>query len=279
MRKHFMMGIGVMLGLSACTGEGLDIANTNNPDVARAYATPSGIEGVVAGLGVQVFNTSRATESVNTQARILSAEGTASVANFGMAARAQIPRSLISNELGNDNQTGNLSNFNTFSRVARSAANAVAAVYRLNDAKGTIGSAAQDARSKAFGYYMLGQALGNLSLGYDSAAIVTPAVPADEIPKLSSAQDVARAAMQMLDSAIAITNSAAATAGTNGWPLPSTWLNGQSPDRALFVRLARSYKARYRAGVARTPAQRASPPSTTAPRTAARPATRPDGPR
>lgn len=251
----FLVTGSALMGLTAC-GDRLAVTNINNPDVARAYATPAGVEGVIAGLGVQVFNTQRATESVNTQSKVLAAESFASVANFGMAARAALPRSIISNELGNDNQAGNLANFNQFSRVARTAANAIQAVNRLGQTGQTIGSPAQDARAKAFAFYVLGQALGNLSLAYDSAAIVTPAVPSDEVPALSASAAVNTAALQMLDSAIAIANSAAATTGTNGFPLPSTWINGQSVTRDQFVRLARSYKARYRAGVARTVAAR-----------------------
>lgn len=259
MRKHVptIVTAGALLGLTAC-GDKLNVTNLNNPDVARAYATPAGVEGVIAGLGVQVFNTQRATESVNTQAKILAGETFASVANFGMAARAQIPRSIISNELGNDNQTGNLSNFNQFSRVSRTASNAIAALDRIVASNGTLGSPAQNARAKAFAFYVLGQALGNLALAYDSAAIVTPATPSDQVPGLSSAADVNAAALRMLDSAIAIANSANATNGSNGFPLPNTWINGQSVTRDQFVQLARSYKARYRAGVARTPAQRAA---------------------
>jgi len=261
MRNHvsqYMMGGGLLLGLMACSGDSLNIVNFNNPDVARAYATPSGVEGVVAGLGVQVFNTQRATESVNTQARILSGENIASVANFGMAARSQIPRTVISNELGNDNQVGNLANFNNFSRVSRTASNAVAAVNRLAANGQTIGSPAQDARAKAFGFYILGQALANLALAYDSAAIVTPATPSDQVPGLSGSAQVGAAALQMLDSAIAIANSAAASTGANGFPLPITWISGVSLTRDQFTRLARSYKARIRAGIGRTPAARAA---------------------
>jgi len=261
MRKHvskFIAGSGMLLGLMACSGDSLNVVNVNDPDVARAYATPAGVEGVVAGLGVQLNNTQRATESVNTQARILSGENIASVANFGMAARSQIPRSVISNELGNDNQAGNLANFNQFSRVTRTASNAIAAVNRLIAGGNTIGSPAQDARAKAFAYLILGQALGNLSLAYDSAAIVTPVTPSDEVPGLSGAAQVNAAALSMLDSAIAIANSPAATTGASGFPLPTTWISGVALTRDGFVRLARSFKARFRAGVARTPAQRAA---------------------
>ena len=257
MRKHVavMVSSGALLGLAAC-GDNLNVTNLNNPDVARAYSTPAGIEGVISGLGVQIFNTQRATESVNTQARIFAGENTASVANFGMAARSQIPRNIISNELGNDNQVGNIANFNVFSRATRTAANGLAAIDRLVASGGTLGSTAQNARAKAFGYLMLGQALGYLSLAYDSAAIVTPATPSEEVPGLSSAADVNATALRMLDSALAQANLT--VSGSNGFPLPSTWINGQSLSRDQFVRLVRSYKARFRAGVARTPTQRAA---------------------
>lgn len=261
MRKHvsqYMAGGGMLLGLLACSGDSLNIANINNPDVARAYATPSGVEGVVAGLGVQLNNPQRSTNTVNTQARILSGENIASVANFGMAARSQIPRSVISNELGNDQNAGNLANFNDFSRLARTASNAIAAVNRLATTGQTIGSPAQDARAKAFAFLVLGQALGNLALAYDSAAIVTPATPSDDVPGLSAAAPVGVAALLMLDSAVVIANSPAATNGANGFPLPTTWISGATVTRDVFVRLARSYKARIRAGLGRTPAARAA---------------------
>lgn len=260
MRKRLILGTATLAALAACSGDSLNIVNTNDPDVARIYATPAGVEGVVAGLYLQIFNPSRATESVNTQARILSGEGFASVANFGMAARAQIPRSVISNELGNDNATGNVRNFNSFSLVSRTAANAIAALDRFSKLASPIstGSVAQDARAKAFAYFALGTSLGYLSLGHDSAAIVTAATPIDVTPPLSSAADVNKSALAALDSALAIANSPAATTGINGFPLPSTWINGATVDRAQFIRIVRSYKARLRAGLARNPAQRAA---------------------
>ena len=193
---------------------------------------------------------------MNTQARLLAGENIASVANFGMAARSVMPRTIISNELGNDNQVGNIANFNTFSRQSRTASNGIAAVDRLVAAGGTLGSTARNARAKAFGFLMLAEALGNLSLAYDSAAIVTPATPSEEVPGLSSAADVNAAALRMLDSAIA--QARLTVSGSNGFPLPATWLNGQPLTADNFVRFARSLKARYRAGVARSPAQRAA---------------------
>jgi hypothetical protein len=258
MRKHYLWIGASLVALTAC-GDSLEVVNHNNPDVARAYATPAGVEGVVGGLGVQLNNTQRASESINTQAKIFAGEQFATVANFGMAARTIIPRNPISNDLGNDNSVGNVANWNIFSRTGRSAAVAIAAI-KAYQAKGlTMGSSAQDARAMAFAYMILGNALGYLSLGYDSAAIVTPLTESSEIPPLSHYSAVNTAALAMFDSAIAVANSAAAASGSNGFPLPSTWMSGQSNlTKDNFIRLVRSYKARVRAGVARTPAERAA---------------------
>jgi len=258
MRKHFLW-IGAALAAVTACGNNLDVVNLNNPDVARAYASPAGVEGVVSGLGSNLNNTERASESINTQSKILSGEQFATVANFGMAARSAIPRTPMSNDLGNDQQTGNRANWDSFSRTERSACVSVAAINAYQAKGQTMGSTAQDARAKAFAYLIAGQALGYLSLGYDSAAIVTPQTASSDVPPLSGYKAVNTAALQLLDSAIAVANSAAAASGTNGFPLPATWISGRSDlSIANFTRLARSYKARIRAGVARTPAERAA---------------------
>ncbi|MBM3908181.1 MAG: hypothetical protein FJ363_08925 [Gemmatimonadetes bacterium] len=258
MRKHYLWIGASLVALTAC-GDSLEVQNLNDPDVARAYATPSGVEGVVGGLGVQINNTQRASESINTQAKIYAGESFATVANFGMAARTIIPRNPISNDLGNDNQVGNRANWDVFSRASRSAATAIQAI-KAYQAKGlTMGSTAQDARAMAFAYMIAGNSLGYLSLGYDSAAIVLPTTASDEVPGLSHYTAVNRAALAMYDSAVAVANSAAAATGANGFPLPATWMSGQANlTKDNFIRLVRSYKARIRAGVARTPTERAA---------------------
>jgi hypothetical protein len=257
MRKHLVTALAATAALTGCADQ-LNVTNPNAPDVQRAYATPALVESVISGLGVAIFNPERANESANTQGKILAAENFASVANFGMAPRAAIPRGPILNELGNENQTGNLANWSSFSIASRTAANAIKAFDLLLAANQSLGSPAQNQRARAFGFFMMGKALGNLALAYDSAGIVSTSLAANDIPPLSSYQDVGRAALAYMDSSIAIATSANATNGTNGFPLPATWLNGQGLIRDDFVRVVRSWKARVRAGIARTAAERAA---------------------
>jgi hypothetical protein len=91
---------------------------------------------------------------------------------------------------------------------------------------------------------------------YDSAGIVAPGMPHDSIPPLSGAADVGKAAIVLLDSALAIANNPAAA---GAFPLEASWLGnttGFSLDQ--YQRLIRSYRARIRVGVSRTPAQAAA---------------------
>jgi hypothetical protein len=106
-------------------------------------------------------------------------------------------------------------------------------------------------RMRAFAYLIAGQSLGMVSLAYDSASIADEAINTTDIPGLSGAAEVNAKAIEYLDSAVVI-------AGRGMDALPNTWISGVALNQADFVRLARSYRARYRAGVARTPAERAA---------------------
>ena len=251
MRKSvFVTGVVALLGLSAC-GDQLSVTNLNNPDVERVLSTAVGIQATVAGFGSQLHNPQRASESINTQAKIMAEESYASVANFGMAARAA-NRSLIINDLGNDHSTSNLANFNSFQRLARSAANALSAFNNVKAADLNTLSTADENRMRAFAYLILGRAMANVAVGYDSGAVATEVITSEEIPGLVSAADLNVAAIAALDSAVII-------AGRGMSDMPITYLSVTAPTtQAVFIRLARSYRARARAAVARTPAERAA---------------------
>ena len=251
-----------LLVLAGCNKELLDVPNKDNPDVARAYSSPAGVESVISGTFQQLWNaTVNCSDCLNTQAHLLALEGYSELNNFGMGQRSAIPRNSISNDRGNGQAGANYGAFGGLSRVARTSANAIRALNVLTKAS-TSGSAlpskAQDARALSFAYFTLGVALGDLALAYDSAAIVTAAVPSDVIPKLSGYADVAKSALLMLDTAVAVASGPNATTGTNGFPLPNSWINDNALSQDQFVRLVKSFRAKFRAGIARSPAERAA---------------------
>jgi hypothetical protein len=148
--------------------------------------------------------------------------------------------------------------FSALSRQSRLSVEALDALDKYLKSGQTLGTPAQDMRARAFGFFGAATSLGWMALIYDSAAVVGTGMPSDSIPPLSGAADVMKAAITMLDSALAYTTNPVAS-GSGGFPLPATWLSTASATSAAdFARLVRSYRARFRAGVARTPAQRAA---------------------
>ncbi len=253
MRIHarIVVGATALLGLTAC-GDMLGVGNYNNPDFSEVLFNEASVEAFIAGTGSQVNNPQRASESVNTQAKILAEETFASVANFGMAARVA-NRTLISNELGNDNQVGNLANFSSYQRVQRNVFNALAAYNAIKVRTGTTTlSLTRENRMRAYAYLQAGRLVNNVAAAYDSLAVVDETTDRITIPALVSAAAANVKAIEYLDSAVII-------AGRGMDDVPSTWL-GQTANvtQANFIRLARSYRARARANVARTPAERAA---------------------
>jgi hypothetical protein len=242
--------------LAACSnGNVLDVKNLNNPDVARAYSTPAGVESIIGSL-YQQFNNGWNTTNVEPATAVMSFEGYATVANFCMNVRdALLPVQAITNDRGNQCDGQNLADFSNFQKLARNAANLVQALDIITKAGGTTGSGAQDARDRGFAQFVNAIALGHTALIYDSAAIVTNVVPSNVIPSLSGYQAVMTAALAEIDSALAQAGGATAAVA---FPLPTGWINGNGMTQAQFVQLVHSWKARLRAGVARTPAERAA---------------------
>src|SRR5437867_5492769 len=139
---------------------------------------------------------------------------------------------------GSQGSAGNLHDWFRGHRAARQAALAIAALQKVN-----LGSAAAQARANAFARFVQGVALGNLSLAYDSASILTefdnPEADASVIVALSSERAVNVAALAYLDSAIAIAQ--ASPTGTFPLPVqPNFWFNGLATTKAEFIQLARS---------------------------------------
>jgi hypothetical protein len=119
---------------------------------------------------------------------------------------------------------------------------------------GSTGTAAQDLRDLAFGWFAAACNLGYTALIYDSAGIARPGLASGESPPLSGYPEVMTATLAYLDSALAYATPA--SEATGGFPTPSAWMSGVSLSRAQFIQLVRSFKARFRAEVARTPAER-----------------------
>jgi hypothetical protein len=257
-----LLAVGITTALlGACVNEPLDVPNNNNPDVDRVYASPINVETTISQLFKNLYNGQYGNpEDLWTQSMTMSLESHSQLGNFGMGTRAAIPRNPIDNSIGNTVNVANFRDFDHLGRNSKSAANTIRALNAFSAANVSIGTKARDARAKSFAWFALGYGLGGASMLYDSVAIVTPKLEATEIPPLSPAAAGGVAALEALDSAIAIAQSTDAINAANladGWPIPASWMSASAPiDRLTWIKILRSYKAKIRVGMARTPAER-----------------------
>jgi hypothetical protein len=246
-----------LVGLGACKEKQLTVSNPNSPDAGKALSSPSDLENFL-GSYYKRWHTAMYGSLGNQwgMAAVQSFEDFSTLSNNCMGQRVGIPRAANDNSIGNGcagEQSRVYSIENEVQRVASSV------LKQLNTDGYSLGSPAEDARGKAFAQFLRGLALGYLAMTYDSTAIIDETTAAEDPGTLSGYPEVMAASLDALDKAIALTNESSAASGANGFPLPATWIpSSTSFTAAEFIKLIRSYKARFRANVARTPAERAA---------------------
>jgi hypothetical protein len=223
------------------------------------------VENVLKNGFVQILGaTHGTTNAIWPAAQALALESYGSVANFGLNIRGGMPRSLIDNSRGNATQAENFRDFQQLFLRGRLVAKAIAAFDALLAEGKTIGTAFQDQRARSFGFFAMAMANGEGAMMYDSVGVVDPTLDVTEIPPLSGSAQAMVVALQQLDSAIAVANVARTATGVSASALtgflPVEWMRTASAPTSLddYIRMLRSTKARFRAGIARNPAQRAA---------------------
>jgi len=250
-RLQVYAGLAGLVAILGCS-DTLAVTNGNNPDAERALARPSDVEALIgSSLNTAWRAMNGQNDNIDNQMRVFSFENSSSLANFGFGARIGIPRNPIDNSKGNPVLVGNFWDYAQDAKGARSAALGLA---QLDKTGFTFGNAAQDIRGRAFAFFVMGLGNANMALVYDSGAVVNESngnangvdVP---YPLLLGHDSLMKLALIQLD-------SAQLYAGQMSTPLLATWIPGNALTGPQFVQVIRSYKARFRAAVARTPAER-----------------------
>ena len=262
--RRLALGFAFAALVVACE-DPLTVDNPNDPNTNQVLSSAGDLETAISGTfrSIHATTVGGANDNVDNQMKVLAFESYATVNNFGMNVRAPLPRTPILNEPGNNVQTGNNRDFNQLQVQARTTANYIASFDRLQDASPDpiLGKdLGRTNAARAFGFFNLGLAQGYTAMVYDQGAVVTPETPIVPAGDLVPYTDVMANALAMMDEAIAIANASAAVEAS--FRIPTSWIPAadfpSGMSRTDFIRLVRSYKARLRAGVARTPAERAA---------------------
>lgn len=229
------------LALTACVD--LEVINPNEPDADRALGTPGDVEALIGGSWENWWNAGYASNSAGPVLATVSYQHSATAANFGMVEFSGWPKVPVHHLTANVFYDQFANNWVWQYRAV------AATVDGLKAIEGGVELPADRlARAKAFGYFVLGLAHAGAATMYDQAYIYDPSIPMEDVA-LHPYTDVMDAAMGYFDQALTESQGAAT--------IPATWMS-RDVSAAELRRLIHSYKARYRAAVARTPAERAA---------------------
>jgi hypothetical protein len=253
--RRFLTGLAIAgaCGLAGCEKQ-LTVTNPNSGDTKRVLGTPNDAEALI---GAYYKRWSSGVYGSTTNL-----EGMAN--NFAMMNYSSLANNCQNSHIpfsgaSNGNAPGNVCQgeqsrlyfyMGEVNRVA-------ASLLKQMDEGLTLGSTARDARARAWANFLNGLALGYVALMHDSGVVVTAAMAAEDAGKLIGYKELADSSAAAFQRAI--DEATKPVTGDGGFPLPADWLPSPTVwTSAEFVKLVRSYRARIRANVARTPAERAA---------------------
>jgi hypothetical protein len=242
------------VAVGACNDKSLAVNNPNSGDTKRVLGSPTDAENLLGTYFKRwVVGMYGSTTDVEGMANTFALMNMSSLANNCQNSHYPFSTSTNFNGPGNTCAGEQQRLYAIMGEVNRVATSFLSA----EKAGLTLGAAARDNRDKAFAEFLNGVSIGYVALIYDSLGVVSIGQSTQDAGTLISYKAAGDSAMAHLQAAIDLTN--ASNGSTDGFPLPATWIpSPTSYTQAEFVRLIRTYRARLRANLARTPTERAA---------------------
>ena len=229
----------------------LNVLNYNDPDIERTLREPNDVIALIAASyntwfrGTYGDDVEWLTPSLFLSNQAL--QHSAPWANAGMEQYGRIPRIGLVNDAA-DPFYGELTVVWYKSYRAIGAVNDGFKALTDPDIASVIGETDR-ARLRAYGRFVQGLSLATVALFFDRGFVVDETTDLDEPQEPLPYPDLMEAAFGFFDDALSI-------ADAEGFTLPFDWMSADLSSEDL-VRVIRSYRARFRAQVARTPEERA----------------------
>lgn len=259
LKKGVIVGGVLLFGAAACAD--LDVDNLNAPDAERALVTPGDVESLVAGAFKQWWTGNAYYEGPSFFLSAAAFQHSAWPANAGVVHYSQFPRPPITNDPA-DQYYGNVSR--VWDRSYRALAALQQGIAAIEEDPAAFAAAFTDgeerlARARAYAKFTQGVAHGSIALLYDRGFVIDETVEVDPQGNIVDPEFAEpRPYDQLMDNALAYFDEAIALAEANEFIIPGDWLGGFDVDQDKLKGIAHAYKARLRAAVARTPAERAA---------------------
>jgi hypothetical protein len=252
--------LAVLVGASACE-DALVVDNPNSGNTDKVLGTPADAEALIGNYYKNWYSgVYGSIANMEGRLNVWSLWNFSSLANECQNSSYPFGSSFIENTPGTT-CGGNLYRLYRFNgEVNRVAASFLRKMDGLEGDPLDLGSTARNNRARAFAEMLRGMSLGYNAMMYDSSAIVSAQMEASDPGDLKPYTEVLDSAFAAFARSIAIAQDPLSTSvAGDGFPLPPGWIpNTRTMDAAEFVRFVRSHRARIRANVARTPAERAA---------------------
>jgi hypothetical protein len=241
--------LALVLALVIAGCQDLDITNPNLPDRDRATQQPTASESFISTSFRTWWPVAGHDDFPSWAFSTMAREITSGFADFGQLELSAEPRAAWNNSPSNARNNVNEVPWAGLYRTISSVNDALIAI----DSGLIIVDTARTLRAQAVGKFVQGISHGYLGLYFDKGYIVDEKLAVDTITTVvfHPYPTVIAAAIEQLDSAIAIANRTDFTLPVESWLY-------QTMPRADFVRLANSFVARLMVYGARTPADRAA---------------------
>ncbi|MBI3005395.1 MAG: hypothetical protein HYY49_08255 [Ignavibacteriales bacterium] len=241
-----------LVSLSGCTD--LEVTNPNQPTRATAITQAGDIESLIAGSFLTWWTgTQKDADFPALTISTMADAHTSSWGNWGMQDLSSEARIAYNNS----SLYGYAGvNRDTWIFMYRANANANDGLQAIN--KGlVITNANVTRRAKAFAKFIQGISHAWIASFFDQGYIIDETQVIDENfkPAFQPYGPIMTFALAMLDSAEALCNQGSFGTGND---IPGTWIKGVTLSNTQFAAVIRSFRARFRASVARTPADRQS---------------------
>ena len=250
-----VLGTLALVALTACENNML-VQDLNAPDRTRALASPADAENLVVTQFRNIHQTTDGTSvGLEFQLECSGMENASGLGNAESGKYCGLPRVPVDNTRANPSDGVKLGPYDNLYSAARAVALGLSAM----NAPGfsfVPADPGELSRDRAWGYFELAVAMGDVALVYDSGAVVSPN---DNLTgayaPLVSADSLMKFALMFLDTAQIFAAQPWSDVVHPNWV---TGNGGTGLDGPGLTQLIRSWKARLRAGVARDPAERAA---------------------
>lgn len=233
----------VAVGLVSCVD--LNVANPNAPDAGRALSTPAEVEALIASAFAR-WTDAGCSGGPSMFLSVASGEHSSPWACGGMEQYARIPRISTNNQAG----VANVGNLTADWYIAYEVSTVIRqGLKQIHEGIVDLDQLSPNGnlRARAYGRFVQGLAYATIAALYDSGFVYDETMDPATV-HLQGYQEV-------MEAALGYFAEAAALARSGNFTVPATWMS-QDVSSATLAQLAHAMAARFRAVVARTPAER-----------------------